>query len=162
MELSAARPAGPADVAAIVALVNEAYRVEEFFIRGPRTGPREVEEKLHTGGFLVAEGPRGLEGCVYVEPRGDSGYFGLLAVDPSRQGTGLGRRLTGAAEERLRAAGCRSVEILVVHLRAELTSFYARLGYEEAGTAPFPEAERPRLRLPCHFVVMRKPLGPPG
>lgn len=162
MELTPVRPAGPADVPAIVALVNEAYRVEEFFIRGPRTAPREIEEKLGTGGFLLAEGPGGLFGCVYVEPRGESGYFGLLSVDPSRQGAGLGRRLTRAAEERLGAAGCRAVEILVVSLRTELLSFYGRLGYAEAGAAPFPDAARPRLLRPCHFVVMRKSLAAAG
>jgi N-acetylglutamate synthase-like GNAT family acetyltransferase len=148
VELSAAtafRTAGLADVAAIVALVNEAYRVEAFFVRGPRTDEREIAGLLETGGFLLAEGPDGLEGCIYVEPRGTVGYFGLLSVATVRRGLGLGRRLI--------------IEILVVNLRKELVPFYAALGYAEAGAAAFPEKEKARLLRPCHFIVMRKALS---
>jgi len=159
---AAFRAAGPADVAPIAALVNEAYAVEAFFVRGPRIEEDDVRQHLETGGFLLADQTRGLAGCVYVEVRGPRGYFGLLSVAPSGQGRGLGRRLVAAAEQRLRAAGCREVEILVVNLRTELLSFYGRLGYVEAGTAPFPEGERARLLRPCHFVVMRKALGAPS
>ncbi len=161
MELSAAsgfRTAGPADVSAIVALVNEAYRVEAFFVRGPRTDEKEVVGLLETGAFLLAEGPDGLEGCIYVEPRGTVGYFGLLSVTTVRRGRGLGRRLIAAAEAGLRGARCQIVEILVVNLRKELFPFYAALGYAEAGAAAFPEGEEARLLRPCHFVVMRKAL----
>jgi len=146
-------------VGAIAALVNEAYGVEAFFVRGPRIEEDDVRQHLETGGFLLADEPGGLAGCVYVEARGALGYFGLLSVAPARQGLGLGRRLVAAAEERLRVAGCREAEILVVHLRTELLSFYGPLGYVDAGTAPFPEGERERLLRPCHFVVMRKALA---
>jgi GNAT superfamily N-acetyltransferase len=161
MELSAAsefRTAGPADVAAIVALVNDAYVVESFFILGPRTNEKEIASLLEVGGFLLAEGPAGLEGCIYVEPRGTVGYFGLLSVATICQGRGLGRRLIAAAEVGLRGARCQIVEILVVNQRKELLPFYAALGYATSGAAPFPESEEPRLLHPCHFVVMRKAL----
>jgi N-acetylglutamate synthase-like GNAT family acetyltransferase len=162
VELSAAsafRTAGLADVAAIVTLVNEAYRVEAFFVRGPRTDEKEIAGLLETGGFLLADGPDGLEGCIYVEPRGTVGYFGLLSVATVRRGRGLGRRLIAAAEAGLRGARCQIVEILVVNLRKELVPFYAALGYAEAGAAAFPESEKARLLRPCHFIVMRKALG---
>lgn len=153
------RKASPADVAAIVALVNQAYSVEEFFVRGPRTDAGQVAHDLERGGFLLSEGPEGIEGCVYVEPRGSVGYFGLLAVAPSRQGQGLGRRLVAAAEAHLRDGRCSIVEILVVNWREDLFPFYARLGYAEAGAAPFPESDHERLLRPSHFVVMRKVLA---
>jgi N-acetylglutamate synthase-like GNAT family acetyltransferase len=156
------RTASPADVSAIVRLVNEAYLLEAFFVRGPRIDEKEVAALLETGGFLLAEGPDGLEGCVYVEPRGAVGYFGLLSVAAGRQGRGLGRRLIAAAEAGLQGARCQIVEILVVNLRKELFPFYARLGYAEAGAAAFPESERSRLLRPCHFVVMRKALEAPS
>lgn len=152
------RTAGADDVGAIVALVNEAYRVEAFFIRGPRTDEKEIAGLLAVGGFLLADGPDGLEGCIYVEPRGTVGYFGLLSVAAVRQGRGLGRRLIAAAEAGLRSARCQIVEILVVNQRQELFPLYAALGYAEAGAAAFPESERARLIRPCHFVVMRKVL----
>jgi GNAT superfamily N-acetyltransferase len=159
---AAVRTAGPADVAAIAALVNTAYAVEAFFVKGPRVAEDEVRHHLETGAFLLAGKPPVLAGCVYVEPRGAIGYFGLLSVAPTLQGRGLGRRLVAAAEESLRAAGCREVQILVVNLREELLSFYGRLGYVEAGTEPFPKSESGRLTSPCHFVVMRKSLAAPA
>jgi GNAT superfamily N-acetyltransferase len=165
MELSAVsefRTAGPADVSAIVALVNDAYVVEASFIQGPRTNEKEIAGLLETGGFLLAEGPDGLEGCIYVETRGTVGYFGLLSVATVRQGRGLGRRLIAAAEAGLRGARCQIVEILVVNLRQELFTFYAALGYGTSGAAPFPESEKPRLVRPCYFVVMRKVLEAPS
>jgi GNAT superfamily N-acetyltransferase len=164
VELSAPsgfRTAGPKDVAAIAILVNEAYRVEAFFVKGPRTDEQEVAGLLETGAFLLAEHPDGLEGCVYVELRGEVGYFGLLSVATVRRGRGLGHRLIAAAEAAFRDAGCRVAEILVVNLRQELLPFYAALGYAEVGTAAFPESEAPRLTRPCHFIVMRKVLEPP-
>ena len=165
VELSAAsgfRTAGPADVSAIVTLVNEAYRVEAFFVRGPRTDEKEVAGLLETGAFLLAEQPDGLGGCIYIEHRGTVGYFGLLSVATVRRGRGLGRRLIAAAEAGFRDAGCQIVEILVVNLRQELLPFYAALGYAEAGTAEFPESETARLLRPCHFIVMRKALEAPS
>jgi hypothetical protein len=45
----------------------------------------------------------------------------------------------------------------VVNIREELAPWYRRLGYRETGaTAPFDD---PRLKRPCHFVEMEKPLA---
>ncbi len=150
------RTARAEDVAALVALINEAYKVEEYFVGGPRTNAEEVEEKRRSGAFLVAEDEAGLVGCVYVDRRGERGYFGLLSVAPRLQGRGLGRRLVAEAEKYLCAEGHREVEILVVDLRRELFPFYAGLGYREAGEEPFSEGYE--TRLPCRFVVLRKAL----
>ena len=87
--------------------------------------------------------------------RGERGSFGMLAVDPSRQGAGLGRRLIDAAEQHIRDAGGRAVDIHVVNLRTDLLPRYRRRGYVDIGTAPY--VHRPTIQ-PCHFVVMRKRL----
>ena len=154
------REASPADAEAVASLVNAAFRVESFFIEGDRTTAAEIQGLLGSGAFLLAEGPGGaLAGCVYVERRGPRGYFGLLAVDPARQGSGLGRRLVGAAEEHCRQGGCAHVDIQVVNLREELPAFYRRLGYAESGTAPFPQPGK--AKRACHFILMSKPLARP-
>jgi hypothetical protein len=45
---------------------------------------------------------------------------------------------------------------LVVNLRAELPGWYAKQGYREVGTRPFPpDASNTR---PCHYLVMSKGL----
>jgi hypothetical protein len=48
------------------------------------------------------------------------------------------------------------MDIKVVNLREDLPRFYARRGYVETGTSPFPaEIE---TKLACHFIEMSKPL----
>jgi GNAT superfamily N-acetyltransferase len=151
------RVATAADVDAIAALVNRAFLVEQFFVEGDRTSPAEISRLLDCGAFLLAEADGRLVACVHVEARGERGYFGMLSVDPSRQGEGLGRLLVDAAEERGRRQGCRMMEIHVVDVREELPPFYRRLGYVEAGEEPFTEHER--TKIPARFIVMTKPLA---
>ncbi|REJ86086.1 MAG: GNAT family N-acetyltransferase [Acidobacteria bacterium] len=169
------RPAGlvlrravPDDVDALVALICEAYLVERYFVSGPRTDRAEIEDLMRRGEFLVLEVGGRLIASVYLEERAPSalpagsalervGYFGLLSVDPSEQGAGLGRRLVGEAESWSRARGLGALELWTVDLRRELRSWYARLGFREVGTAPFEAPDR-KLR-PCHFVVLHKSLG---
>ena len=111
---------------------------------------------METGKFLVAEDSGGFAGCVYVEVRQGRGYLGLLAVDPSRQGTGLGRKLVAAAEDYFRTAGCSAVDLRVISQRTPLPPFYRRLGYAEIGTAPF--SPTLQAKVPGHYIVMSKRL----
>ena len=97
-----------------------------------------------------------LAGCVYVEIRGDRGYFGLLAVKPQRQRSGIGGQLIAAAEQHSRSAGCRFMELTFVNVRQELPAYYQRLGYVENGTLPFPADQI--AKIPVHLVRMSKPL----
>jgi GNAT superfamily N-acetyltransferase len=152
------RPSGLDEVDAVAALITLAYRVEAFFVTGDRTDAADVRRRMQRGEFLVLEDPAGvLAGCVYVEVRIDRGYFGMLSVNPARQGHGFGRALVEAAEARCQAAGCHEMEIEVVNLRTELPPFYRRLGYGEEGSRPFPADER--VTRPAHFIVMTKSLA---
>ncbi len=154
----AIREAGQGDAATITALVNLAYRAEDFFKIGDRTDEADVREHLASGLFLLIDArDGGLAGCVYTEKRGQSGYFGMLSADPAGKGAGLGRALIAAAEAYCAALGCTAMELEVVNLREELRPWYARIGYEECGTRPFAASEK--TRIPCHFVVMRRPLA---
>jgi predicted N-acetyltransferase YhbS len=156
-QLIQVRIATPADAAQITAVINAAFRIaEEFFIDGNRITQHEVEQLLTKGSFLVAETQGALNGCVYVEPRGDRSYLGLLSVDPAEQQGGLGSLLMREAEQHCRQQGSRSMDIVIVHLREELSAFYRKRGYVETGTSPFP-ADVP-TRIPCHFINMSKPL----
>jgi GNAT superfamily N-acetyltransferase len=167
------RDAGASDAAALVALIRAAYRVEAEIVRGQRIDDAGVADHRRRGTFLLAEeigdGPLAertahaptlrLAGCVFVEPRGRSGYLGLLSVEPALQGFGLGEALLEAAETRLFESGCAEVEILVLSERVELFPWYERRGYRRTGTRPFSDVGK--LLRPCHFVELRKPLGPP-
>ncbi len=145
------------DAENIARLVNAAFRPERFFIAADRTNPEKVRDLLQKGKFVVAEEDGALAGCVYMEVRGERGYFGLLAVDPALQRSGVGSRLVAIAEDECRSAGCRVMDLTIVNLRTELPAFYQRLGYVENGTLPFPSDQHPNQ--PCHLVRMSKPLA---
>jgi GNAT superfamily N-acetyltransferase len=155
------RAAESADAEGIAQLVNAAFRPERFFIDADRTNPDKVRELLEKGRFLLAEDDGKLLACVYVELRGERGYFGLLAVDPARQRAGTGSRLIDAAEDYCRAAGCRFLDLTVVNLRKELPGYYRQRGYVENGTLPFPGDQYPP-KIPCHLIKMSKPLEHEG
>jgi GNAT superfamily N-acetyltransferase len=149
------------DAEALAALVNAAFRVEDFFKVGDRTDVADIREHLARGEFLVLdEDPAATRGslaaCVYVERNGTHAYFGMLSVAPTQQGRGLGRFLIESLEDRCRAAGCTEVGIHVINLRQDLWPFYRRFGYVETGTLPFPDDGS--TTRPCHMVVMTKSL----
>ena len=162
------RFAEASDAAQIASLVNAAFRPERFFIDGDRTDPEKVAALLEKGRFLLlfeadrpadaraaAQADR-LAGCVYIELRGERGYFGLLAVDPNRQRSGLGGQLIAAAEDYCRAAGCRFMDLTFVNVRQELPGYYRKFGYVENGTLPFPPEAV--TKIPVHLVRMSKEL----
>jgi len=151
------RIATSADAPQITAVINAAFRIaEKFFIDGNRIRQAEVEESLAKGVFLLAEVNGKLNGCVYVELRGERSYLGLLSVDPTCQQGGLGSRLMSEAEQYCRERGSRGMDILIVSLRQDLPSFYQKRGYVENGTSPFPQ-DVP-TKIPCHFINMSKSL----
>ena len=151
------RTASPDDAANITAVINAAFRIAEgFFIDGNRIAQPEVEQMLTKGTFLLAEDGDKLNGCVYVELRGERSYLGLLSVDPAYQQGGLGSLLMVEAENYCRERGSTFMDILFVNLREELPAYYQKRGYVQTGTSPFPE-DVP-TRMPCHFINMSKPL----
>lgn len=152
------RMALEADQPRLIPLINSAFAVETFF-QGTRTDDKRLAENMRKGSILLAEDDAGeLLGCVYVEVRGARGYLGQLAVDPARQGAGLGRFLVDTAEEHLRRQGCEAVDMTVLSLRPELPPLYRKLGYTETGTAEFHHPVPLKPGLECHCIVMSKQL----
>lgn len=153
------RCAGPSDHDRLIPLVNAAFKIAEPFMTGPRTDPERLAEVMAKGEILLAEDEAGqLAASVYTEVRGQRGYVGMLAVDPARQGTGLGRLMMETAEQHLRNKGCLAVDITVLSLRPELPPFYRKLGYTETGTEEFHYPHAIKDGLECHCVVMSKGL----
>lgn len=150
------RRATSEDAVAVSKLVNDCYRVEQFFVDGDRTNPDEIAAMTANGVFLVLEDRFGLAAAVYLERRGTAIYFGMLSVRDDLQGTGLGTRLVRIVEAMGEATGASEVTLKIVNLREELGRWYRSLGYREGGTAPY--AHRP-VKQPCHFVDMWKPIG---
>src|SRR5258708_4964521 len=150
------RVASLADAEALVRLINSAFRVELPFIDGDRIDAEGVRSYMAKGKFLVADDTAGFAGCVYVELRGDCGYLGLLGVDPTRQGTGSGRNLRDGAERCFRGGVCRAIALRVISARTPFPPFYRALGCLETGSAPF--APDVPVKVPCHYILMSKPI----
>lgn len=150
------RQAGPGDADRIAVLVNRAFLAESWFKSADRTNADQVRELLSKGVFLLLEDGARLLACVYLEPRGERMYLGMLSVEQDVQGRGLGRCMMREAEHFARRAGHIGIDLRIVHLREELLPYYRNLGYVEAGTEPAPDF--PGVKIPIHFVLMSKSL----
>jgi ribosomal protein S18 acetylase RimI-like enzyme len=168
------RSAVAADVAAVVALVESAYRgesgqrgwtTETHLLDGRRTDVESVAELIARRGsaVLLAERDGQLLACCHLEQQGDAGYFGMFAVNPELQMAGLGRALLAEAERFVRSEwGGAVMHMTVIEQRAELIAWYERRGYRLTGEhKPFPYGQE-RFGIPrrddLRFVCMSKPL----
>ena len=159
------RSATEEDVPRIVTLLNAAFAMERAFVDRDRTSVEEITKYFGTGTFFVVDGepfgrpdagPDALASCMYLEPRGDRLYLGMLAVSPALQGRGLGKQMMAAAERHAASLGCFAIDIRIVNRRTELPPFYRSLGFVDSGTEPF---EDPLLTKPSHFILMTKAVG---
>lgn len=154
------RTAQPADIEAIVALVESAYRgdsgrrgwtTESDLLDGQRTDAPGVAGLLGRDDSIVllAERDGELLGCCHIEQQGEAGYFGMFAVNPLLQNAGLGRALLGEAERLVREQWqCMAMRMTVIEQRPELIAWYERRGYLRTGEfRPFPYGDA-RFGLP--------------
>ena len=168
------RVATPADIGAVVNLVESAYRgesglrgwtTESHLLDGQRTDAESVAELIAREGstVLVAERDGEMVACCHVERLEQAGYFGMFAVNPSLQMAGLGRALLAEAERVAREEWkVPTMRMSVIEQRGELIAWYERRGYALTGeTRPFPYGQ-PRFGVPrrddLRFVWMSKPL----
>jgi len=152
------RLATSADVPAIIVVVNAAFSIETF-LEGTRTDEKRMADMMAKGEFLVAEDGSGrIVASIYTETNGERGYCGMLAVDPSHQGSSLFRRMAKAVEEHCRNRGCTHLDISVLNLRPELPPVYRRMGFVEVGTEEFHLTQRLKAGMDAHCIIMRKQL----
>jgi ribosomal protein S18 acetylase RimI-like enzyme len=174
------RDATPADVTAIVALVESAYRgdasragwtTEADLLDGQRVDPVGVGEIIARRGsrVLLAEASapgdaRGqLVACCHLERHGDACYLGMFSVKPTGQGAGIGKRMLEHADRIARADwNCSRMEMTVISIRNDLIAWYERRGYRRTGRfKPFPYGDE-RFGIPkrddLRFELLEKPL----
>lgn len=157
------RVATAGDRPAIARLVNHAFSVERFLKKGGadrlEESDGELERLLERGRFLLLTEDDATLACVYVEPRGERCYLGLLSIAPARQGRGLARRMNEAAEAFARAQGCRWMDLRVVSPRRDLlVPLYRRLGYTEQGREDYAPELVEKMTIPGYFILMTKQL----
>jgi ribosomal protein S18 acetylase RimI-like enzyme len=121
------RPIADADVEAVVSLWkscgltrpwNDPYK-DISFARGKPNS--EV---------LVGEEGEAIVASVMTGHDGHRGMLYYLAVEPSRQGIGLGRATVRAAEAWLKERGIWKINLLVRSENDRVRRFYEALGYE--------------------------------
>jgi ribosomal protein S18 acetylase RimI-like enzyme len=172
------RAAAVADVPALLALVHSAYRgepsrtgwtTEADLLDGPRLDADLLTAELIDPAttVLLVEDDEGPLACATVSDRGAGlAYFGMFAVRPGAQGSGVGSAVLDAAEAHARAHGGRVLEMTVISQRVDLIAWYLRRGYRQIGERrPFPYGDT-RYGLPrrpdLEFSVLRKDLTTAG
>lgn len=149
------------DIPAIVRLVNSAYRgdyskqgwtTEADILDGQRTDPESLKQLLQDSFNqleLAFDSQRNLVACVHVRKESFSTlYFGMLTVEPTMQGSGIGKKLLEHVENLAKDLKMSHIRMSVIHLRKELIAYYERRGYRATGKfEPFPEND-PLYGLP--------------
>ena len=168
------RAAAPADVAAVVVLVESAYRgdsgrrgwtTESDLLDGQRVDAAGVEEIIVKPDSRVLLGESGgrLLVCCHIEKQDEACYFGMFAVDPALQSGGVGKSTLAQAERVARDEWhCTRMEMTVISVRDELIAWYERRGYRRSGIfKPFPYGDE-RFGIPkrddLQFEVLVKAL----
>lgn len=148
------RATDPYDWAALLALIQRAFAAMEGVIDPPsslhRLTPEGIAEQARQGEVWVIGTPPAA--CVFFTPKEGALYIGKLAVDPLRQGQGLGRALLDLAETRARVLGLPTLEL---QTRVELTANHAifqRLGFVQTAATAHPGYDRPTT-LTFHRTV---------
>ncbi|SFP91613.1 MULTISPECIES: GNAT family N-acetyltransferase [Actinomadura] len=168
------RSATPADVPALVTLVESSYRgdsgrtgwtSEADILDGQRTDAGMVADAVSGAGsrVLVAETVDGPVACCQLENRDGHAYFGMFAVAPAAQRGGLGSTMLAEAERLAREEwGADEMHMTVISVREELITWYVRRGYVRTGkTSPFHYGDE-RFGIPkrddLEFELLVKPL----
>lgn len=183
MSTPAFRHATQADVPALVALIERAYRgpenagawiSEAHLLKGPRTSNAEISGliALPDSKFIVAELDGAIAGCCLVQktkavdgrtkkPGEAAAYFGMFAIDPSIHSSGLGKQVLAEAERQVRHLwGIRAMSMTVINVRTQLIEYYKRRGYALTGkTEPFPFSDTTgETTRDFHLAEMKKTL----
>jgi len=168
------RPAVAADIPALVALVESAYRgdvsrkgwtTEADLLDGQRIDPAGIADIIDKAGSRVIVFERGGEmlACCHIEKQDRACYFGMFAVAPALQGGGVGKLAMNEAERAAREDfGCDEMQMTVISIRDELIAWYERRGYRRTGIfKPFPYGDE-RFGIPkrddLRFELMKKVL----
>jgi ribosomal protein S18 acetylase RimI-like enzyme len=130
------RLATQADVHAVESVVHEAYA---HYI--PRIG-RTPGPMLDDYATLIADGRvhvldlgGSVQGIIVLIPQDDALLLDNIAIAPSSQGQGLGRRLLEFAELTAVKAGYSAIKLYTNEAMTENIALYSRIGYVETHRA---------------------------
>ena len=124
------RVATPQDVAAITRCVCAAYlRHIERVGKQPWPMLQDYSNVIRTSQVHVAEREGSILGVLELLVTDQGFLLESIAVDPSAQGTGIGRRLLLLAEHEAKRQGFDSIYLMTNEKMTENQELYARIGY---------------------------------
>jgi ribosomal protein S18 acetylase RimI-like enzyme len=128
------RPATAADIPAIAEIVDQAYRPYIDRIGRP-PGPMldDYAARLSEGAVWVLEEGAEIVAIIVLLPAPNYLLLDNIAVSPTRQGLGLGRRLLAFAEDEALRRGYSEIRLYTHQTMIENQRLYASIGYEETG-----------------------------
>ena len=156
----------------IADLVNEVYATAEQGLWLPgatRTDARQIAELTRAGQIVVARLANVIVGSIRVQHLdAETGETGMLVVDRSHRGSGVGRELRRFVTGMLREQGVKTlqIELLVPRMWTQASKTFMaewneRSGYEVVRHGAFedqyPELA-PLLATPCDFIIYNKAL----
>ena len=129
--------ATPQDIPALCELINLAYRgqvgwtTEQHLVAGDRIKPTHVHSllALTKSALLIYKSANTIDACIHIAITATLAHIGTFAVNPSKQGSGIGNLLLNTAEEYAEKYGASCSEVAVLEPRLELISYYQRRGY---------------------------------
>jgi ribosomal protein S18 acetylase RimI-like enzyme len=126
------RPATEADVPRLTELVRAAYSHYVERLGGP---PRPMTDDyagvVRSHRVTVAERDGEIAGLIVLAQDAEGLVVDNVAVDPARQGSGVGRALLRHAEVAARRAGFTSIRLYTHEKMTENQALYAGIGYVE-------------------------------
>ena len=128
------RPAMADDVPAIAACAEAAYR--KYVARiGKKPAPMTADFAAHVAAGEAHVLTIGERLGAYIVMREGAGHLFVenIAVDPGRQGAGLGTRLIAFAEAVAREQGLPEIRLYTNVKASENFAFYRSLGFTETG-----------------------------
>ena len=105
--------------------------------------PQSMQADAETGALFLAYGAGDLVGCVFVRPKNDALYISKLAVSPTLQRAGIGRKLIEAARSEARRRGIGMLELSTRIELVENHAAFARLGFVKTAETAHAGFDRP-------------------
>jgi GNAT superfamily N-acetyltransferase len=146
--------AEPNDIPALTSLLNRSYRgdssragwtTEADLLSGKRIDEAGLFQLLDDpeSAILIARSGETILATIHAHREGDTVHFGLFAVEPTSQESGIGKALLSYAEsEAHQRWGINTAVMEVITQRSELIEYYERRGYIRTGEMiAFPESD---------------------
>ncbi len=139
------RPAGAADIPALLALWNPIIRDTTITFSSEEKTPESLaamiaERRAAGREFLLAEGAGLMGFATYAQFRGGNGYAHAMEhtiiLAPGARGRGAGRALMARIEDHARAGGAHTLFAGVSGENPDGVAFHERVGFRIVGRIP--------------------------